>query len=399
MCQGVALTMQAVMQQQEQEAVMDPWLIIFTMLLIFFGLVMMTSASVEIGASLYDDPFYHLKKQVVFIFLGMIGAAILVNIPVYWWERGSNLLLFLALLMLTLVLIPGVGHTAGGGTRWINLGFMTLQVSEPAKICIVFFMAGLLSRHHDVICSSLKGFAIPFGLMATPVFLLLLEPDFGAVVVIMFAVMAMLFLAGARIWHFLLAALLLAGASAALIFTSGYRMRRVMSFLQALKDPFHEDIVFDSGYQLAQALIGFGRGEWFGMGLGNSIQKMYFLPDGHTDFIVAIIAEELGVIGVLVLLFLFAAFIYRILCIARKNENIGNYFSAYAAYGLAFIFIGQVVINVSVNIGLLPNKGLTLPFVSSGGSSLLTCIAMVALLVRIDMESREPQQRVTRVTA
>jgi len=394
MRQGVALIMQAVIQRQHaNEPMLDPWLVIFTLLLVVFGLVMMTSASVEIGASLYDDPFYHLKKQVIFIFMGMIGAAILINIPVNWWERGSNLLFALALLMLTLVLVPGVGHTAGGGTRWINLGFMTLQVSEPAKICIVFFMAGLLSRHHGFICGSLKGFAVPLAVMMLPVALLLLEPDFGAVVVIMFAVMAMLFLAGARLWHFLLAALLLVGAGAALIFTSGYRMRRVMSYLQALNDPFHEDIVFDSGYQLAQALIGFGRGEWFGIGLGNSIQKMYFLPDGHTDFIIAIIAEELGVIGVLALLLLFAAFIYRILKLARKNEKNGNFFSAYAAYGLAFIFIGQIVINVSVNIGLLPNKGLTLPFVSSGGSSLLTCIAMVALLVRIDMESGEPMAR------
>jgi len=381
--------MQAVMQQQRQQQPYygDPWLIILTLLLIFFGLIMMTSASVEIGASLYGDPFYHFKKQLVFLFLGMIGAAILVNIPVYWWEKGSYFVFFLALLMLSLVLVPGVGHTAGGGTRWINLGFMTLQVSEPAKICIVFFLAGLLSQHHDFICGSLKGFVVPFLLMLVPVALLLMEPDFGAVVVIMLAVMAMIFLAGAKFWHFLLATLLVTGAGAAMIFTSGYRMQRVMSYLQALKDPFHEDIVFGSGYQLAQALIGFGRGEWSGMGLGNSIQKMYFLPDGHTDFIIAIIAEELGVIGVLALLFLFAALISRVLVIARKNERNNNFFAAYAAYGLAFIFIGQVVINVSVNIGLIPNKGLTLPFVSSGGSSLLTCIAMVALLVRIDIEN------------
>lgn len=383
--------MQAVMQQQFETRPYygDTGLIILTLLLLFFGLIMVTSASVEIGENLYSDPLYHFKKQVVFMFLGLIGGAILLNIPLAWWEHCSYALFALALLMLVLVLLPGVGHTAGGGTRWINLGFMTLQVSEPAKICIVVFMAGLLSRHHDFICGSLKGFIVPFLLMLLPVALLLLEPDFGAVVVIMIAVMAMLFLAGARFWHFLLAALLVAGAGAALIFTSVYRMRRVTSYLQALKDPFHEDIVFDSGYQLAQALIGFGRGEWLGMGLGNSIQKMYFLPDGHTDFIIAIIAEELGVIGVLVLMALFTVFITRALVIARNNENNGNYFAAYTAYGLAFVFIGQIVINVSVNIGLLPNKGLTLPFISSGGSSLLTCMAMVALLLRIDIEDRQ----------
>lgn len=383
--------MQAVMQQQVENRPYhgDSWLIVLTLLLVFFGLVMMTSASIEIGESIYNDPFYHFKKQLASIVIGMLGGTFVLNIPISWWERGSNALYVLALFMLVMVLVPGIGHTAGGGTRWINLGFMTLQVSEPAKVCMVFFMAGLLSRHHDFICGSLKGFIMPFVLISFPAVLLLLEPDFGAVVVMMFAIMAMLFLAGARFWHFLLAAFVVAGAGAAIIFTSAYRMRRVMSYLQALQDPFHEDIVFDSGYQLAQALIGFGRGEWFGMGLGNSIQKMYFLPDGHTDFIIAIIAEELGVIGVLALLILFAVFITRILIIARSNEHNGNYFAAYSAYGLAFIFIGQVVINVSVNIGLLPNKGLTLPFISSGGSSLLTCLAMVALLLRIDIENRQ----------
>ena len=387
--------MQAVKQKfvQVQAYYGDNLLIILTLLLLCFGLIMMTSASVEIGASLYDDPFYHFKKHLIFIFLGLVGAGIILSIPLYWWEKGGYALYFIALLMLTLVLIPGVGYTAGGATRWINLGFMTLQVSEPAKICLVFFMATLLSQQHDFICGSLKGFIMPFLLLMPAVVLLLSEPDFGAVVVIMFAVMAMLFLAGARFWHFLLAVLLVCGAGAALIFTSGYRMRRVASYIQALKDPFHEEIVNNSGYQLAQALIGFGRGEWFGMGLGNSIQKMYFLPDGHTDFIISIVAEELGVIGVLTLLALFTAFIIRVLLIARKNEKNRNYFAAYAAYGLAFIFIAQVVINVSVNIGLLPNKGLTLPFVSSGGSSLLTCIAMVALLIRIDIENWSGGQR------
>lgn len=387
--------MQAVMQQHRQEQVYygDQWLIILTMLLVCFGLIMMTSASVEIGESLYGDPFFHFKRQLIFIIMGLIGAGVVYNIPVAWWQRGSNLLFAAALVLMGLVLVPGIGYTAGGGTRWINLGFMNLQASEPAKILIVFFMAGLLSRHHEFICGSLKGFAVPFGLMAIPMGMLLLEPDFGAVVVIMFAVMAMLFLAGARFWHFLLAACMVVGAGAALILSADYRMRRVVSYIQALKDPFDEDIVFDSGYQLAQALIGFGRGEWFGMGLGNSIQKMYFLPDGHTDFIMSIIAEELGAVGVLALLALFTAFIVRVLVIARKNENNGNFFSAYAAYGLAFIFIGQVVINVSVNIGLLPNKGLTLPFISAGGSSLLTCLAMVALLLRIDAENQRVQSR------
>ena len=213
--------MQAVMQHQtEPEAYFgDSWLIILALLLLCFGMVMMTSASVEIGETLYNDPLYHFKKQLVFFLLGLIGCAIIINIPVSLWERGSNVLYILALGLLCLVMVPGLGYTAGGGTRWINLGFMTLQVSEPSKIFIIFFMAGLLSRHHQFICGSLKGFALPFLFMLAPIGLLLMEPDFGAVVVIMFAIMAMLFLAGARFWHFLLAAVVVAGSGAALIFT------------------------------------------------------------------------------------------------------------------------------------------------------------------------------------
>jgi cell division protein FtsW len=220
----------------------------------------------------------------------------------------------------------------------------------------------------------------------------LLEPDFGAVVVSCLAVFGMLFLAGVKLYQFILAGVGAGLGAWLLILSSPYRMQRLETFLQALKDPFAEDVVYDAGYQLAQALIAFGRGEWFGVGLGNSIQKMYFLPEAHTDFVLAIIAEELGMVTVLLLLGLFFAFVARVLVIARRNELNNRLFAAYLGYGIAFLFLGQVLINMAVNVGLLPTKGLTLPFLSYGGSSLMACLVMFGVLLRIDIEHHQHHQ-------
>ncbi|MDC0598585.1 putative lipid II flippase FtsW [Gammaproteobacteria bacterium] len=365
----------------------DSYLLIISMLLIAFGLVMMTSASIEIAESQYGDAFYHLKRQIRFLFIGIVAAITVGMIPIKYWKQSSAILFLCALAFLIAVLMPGIGREVNGSTRWLNLGFMTIQASEPAKLLIVIFIAYVLSENREFICTSWKGFVIPFVMVLLPVILLLKEPDFGAVVVLMIAIFGMMFLAGVKLYHFALLLLLSAGGVAGLILSAPYRLARVKSFVQALSDPFNEDVVFGSGYQLAQALIGFGRGEWFGVGLGNSIQKMYFLPEAHTDFVLAIIAEELGVIAVMVLLGLFLGFILRALMIARKNEETGNFFSAYVAYGIAFLFAGQIIINAAVNVGLAPTKGLTLPFLSSGGSSLITCLVMLALLIRIDIEN------------
>jgi cell division protein FtsW len=370
----------------------DPWLLILAVVLVVFGLVMMTSASVEIASRSYGDPFYHLKRQFVFMVVGLVAAAIVLTMPMRFWYRGSVAWLALAYLLLVLVLIPGIGREVNGSTRWFRLGFFSLQASEPAKLLILFFMAWFLSRHRGLVRHSYKGLLIPLTLLGFPVCLLLLEPDFGAVVVLAIAVFGMLFLAGVKVYQFVGVVGLAAAGAWMLVISSDYRMQRLMTFLQALKDPFSEDVVFGSGYQLAQALIAFGRGEWFGVGLGNSIQKMYFLPEAHTDFVLAIIAEELGVVNVLLLLALFSAFVTRAILIARRNEKSGRLFAAYLAYGIAFLFIGQVLINVAVNTGLLPTKGLTLPFLSYGGSSLIMCLVMTAVLLRIDLEHHELQQ-------
>jgi cell division protein FtsW len=370
----------------------DPWLLVMTAMLLAFGLVMMTSASIEIASRDYGDALYHFKRQLVFLVIGLCGAFAVVQCPMRYWYKCSVALLMLSYLLLILVLIPGVGHLAGGGRRWFRLGFMSLQASELAKLFIVVFMAWFLGRHRELVRNSWKGFVYPVILLALPVLLLLMEPDFGAVVVLSIAVFGMLFLAGVKLYQFVIAGSAAVAAGWLLIATSEYRMRRVDLFLQALKDPFSEDIVFDGGYQLAQALIGFGRGEWLGVGLGNSIQKMYFLPAAHTDFILAIIAEELGMVTVVLLILLFLGFISRALWIARRNELSNRLFAAYLGYGIAFLFLGNVLINMAVNVGLLPNKGLTLPFLSYGGSSLVMCLVMLGVLLRIDIEHHQQQQ-------
>ncbi|MDT8397175.1 MAG: putative lipid II flippase FtsW [Pseudomonadales bacterium] len=367
----------------------DKYLLIVVVLLVAFGLVMMTSASIEIAAMQYADPFYHLKRQLRFLVMGLFAAAVVVMIPVGYWKKISMLLFVAALILLVLVFVPGIGREVNGSTRWIYVGFMSIQASEPAKLFIVMFLAFYMSENREEIRSSWKAFFMPFMFVMAPIVLLLKEPDFGAVVVLMIAVFGMMFMAGVKLHRLFMVIGMAAVAMALMVLTSSYRMARLNSFIQALTDPFSENVVYGSGYQLAQALIAFGRGEWFGVGLGNSIQKMYFLPEAHTDFVLAIIAEELGFLAVLVLMGGFLFLVFRALMIARGNEKSKNYFSAYLAYGISFILLGQILINMAVNVGLLPTKGLTLPFLSYGGSSLMVCLVMVAMLIRIDIENFE----------
>ncbi len=364
----------------------DPTLWLVAVMLIAFGLVMMTSASIEIANAQFGDGFYYLKRQFRFLAIGLVAGYLVINTPVRWWKHGSGVLYLGALALLVLVLVPGIGREVNGSMRWLNLGFMNVQASEIAKLCIIVFIAAYTSRNRQEVTRSLAGFMAPLICLGVPVVLLLKEPDFGAVVVLSIAVFGMLFMSGVGISRFLFIMISAATVLGMLVFSAEYRVERLKSFMAALANPFSEDVVFGSGYQLAQALIGFGRGEWLGMGLGNSIQKLYFLPEAHTDFVLAIIAEELGFLIMLALMALFALFIHRAMLVGRRNEEAQQFFAAYLAYGIAFIFTAQVLINIAVNVGLLPTKGLTLPFISYGGSSLIVCIVMVALLLRMDME-------------
>ena len=358
----------------------DRYLLLAVLALVSVGLLMIMSASISFADHKYGDAFFFTKRHLMYLLIGSSAALLVLQIPMRWWYEHAGLIVMAGVLALALVLIPGVGHSVNGSRRWFKLGMFTLQVSELAKVCMIFFVAAYLQRHQLRLRDSWHSFAIPLGVLAVYAFLLLLEPDFGSTVVLAATVLAMLFLGGVRLLQFFgLMAVGLAGV-AALAFTSEYRFRRLVTFL----DPWAQQ--FGDGYQLTQSLIAFGRGEWFGVGLGNSVQKLFYLPEAHTDFVFAILAEEFGLVGVLVVMALFALMIARILLIARKAVQRQDWFSAYVVFGIGILLAGQVFINIGVTSGLLPTKGLTLPFISYGGSSLLVCAAMIALVLRVGIE-------------
>ncbi|MEX2332876.1 MAG: putative lipid II flippase FtsW [Pseudohongiella sp.] len=357
-------------------------LMLVLFLLLGSGLIMMTSASMEIANSLAGDPFYFFKRQVFFIALSLLLMLVTLHIDMDIWYRSSPLLLCLAVVLLAMVLVPGVGTVVNGSARWIDLGFYRLQPSEMAKISMVMYMAAFLQRHRDEVHERWSGFMKPMIILGAVIALLHFEPDHGAMVIIMLTTFTMLFLAGARLHRFVLIVMICFAGVVALAIMKPYVINRLTSFL----NPWAAEYVYGEGYQLTQALIAFGRGEWLGVGLGNSIQKLYFLPEAHTDFVLSIIAEEMGLLGVLFVLALFITLIWTALRLGRESEARGRYFSAYVAFGIGMLFATQVFINFGVNTGLLPTKGLTLPFLSYGGNSLLISCFMVAVLMRIQYE-------------
>ena len=357
-------------------------LLVVMFLLMTIGLLMMTSASVEIANGQYNDPFFYFKRQLFFSVLTAVIVVITLTIPVRAWYSISLPLLLLSFALLALVLVPGVGRVVNGSARWIDLGFYNLQPSELAKIFIVVYLAAYLERHRFSVVETWAGFIKPMVILAGAIVLLHFEPDHGAMVILIGTTFSMIFLAGAKLHRFALVLMLCVSAVAALAVMKPYVLDRFSSFL----NPWAAEYVYGEGYQLTQALIAFGRGGWFGEGLGNSIQKLHFLPEAHTDFVLAIVAEEFGFVGVSVVVGLFITLVAQAFKIGKRVELSGNLFPAYLAYGIAMLFACQTLINVGVNIGLLPTKGLTLPFLSYGGNSLLISGFMVAVLVRIDYE-------------
>ncbi|MEE3240035.1 MAG: putative lipid II flippase FtsW [Pseudomonadota bacterium] len=355
-------------------------LLLSTFTLLAIGLVMISSASMDYASQRYDDPFYHTRRHAIYLIIALIAGFIASKVSVELWQRSDKYLLLLSFIILTLIIIPGVGLTANNATRWLKIGPLTLQGSEVAKLGVIVYLGSYLVRQNDLVRSKWSGFLNPMAIMMAMVVLLIKEPDFGAVVVLISAALGMLFLGGVRLWQFIITLIGVGGLCVLLVMSSQYRMQRLYSYL----DPWSDQ--FGDGYQLTQALIAFGRGEWFGLGLGDSIQKLFYLPEAHTDFIFAIIAEELGFIGCLLVLSIYIVLIGRILFIARKAESMSQSFSAYVAYGVSIVFSAQLFINVGVNIGLLPTKGLTLPFLSYGGSSLLVSCVLIGLVLRIHQE-------------
>lgn len=361
-------------------ATFDRLLALVALTLLLLGAVMITSASMEVAYGRLGDPFFYATRQLLYIALGVIALFCTLIVPMRHWQSGSGWLLALAFVLLVMVLI--VGREINGSQRWIPLGVVNLQASEVAKLGLVLYLAGYLVRRGDEVRQHWRGFVKPMVVIALAVMLLLMEPDFGAVVVLLSAAIGMMFLAGVRLQQFVMLIIGCGGAIAALAVSQPYRMAR----LQTYTDPWAHP--FDSGYQLTQSLIAFGRGEWFGTGLGNSIQKIFYLPEAHTDFVFAVAAEELGVIGSAGITLLLVTLCVRALIIGFKAEQYGQHFSGYTAYGIGLLLGMQTLINIGVNTGLLPTKGLTLPMLSYGGSSLLVCCVSVGLLLRIDHERR-----------
>lgn len=359
---------------------LDGWLLFSSLSLALLGWVLVSSASVAIAEAWTGSPHYFALRQGVYLLLAIAAALAVSRIPLSLSRFNGHWFLVLAFILLAAVLI--VGREVNGSTRWVSLGPFNLQASEMSKIFILIYLAGYLVRHLQDVRETFSGFFKPLFLVVLYGGLLIAQPDYGALVVAMAAVMGMVFLAGVKLTHFILV-LLLAGAALALIaIAEPYRVQRLVSFT----DPWARQ--FDSGYQLTQALIAFGRGQWTGLGLGNSVQKLFYLPEAHTDFIFSILAEELGLIGALVTLGLFALMIVRIFRVGRKCEEVRHFYAAYLCYGVGVILAVQILINLGVNTGLLPTKGLTLPLISYGGSSLLSCGLMLGLVFRADYECR-----------
>lgn len=362
---------------------LDVRLSVLTFALIAFGTVAMSSASMGFAAAEFDNPFYHTFRHLVYLVLGIAIAYQVWRIPMRYWQDNSWLFLFGALVLLILVLIPGIGREVNGSRRWLPLGIMSLQSSEVAKVFVNIYLASYLVRRLHEVRHRLLGFLKPMLVLMVFTVLLLAEPDFGAAVVMMAAAMGVLFLGGVKLWQFLGIIIVVGVAAVFTALSSEYRLKRLTAFT----DPWAD--MYNTGYQLTQALIAFGRGELTGVGLGNSVQKLFYLPEAHTDFVASIIAEEMGFIGMLLLLALFAGFVHRLLQIARQAELGGQLFSAYVVYGIALLFGFQAFINIGVNAGLLPTKGLTLPFFSYGGSSLIVNCVLVSMALRVSRELRE----------
>ena len=359
--------------------------------LLTLGLVMVGSASISMAASKLDQPMFYFIRQTIFAAMGLGLAWMVVSIRLSFWQKNAHYLLVLGIILLVLVLIPGIGREVNGSRRWLPFGPINLQVAELIKLFSIIYIADYLQRHRGKLKESFFKIFGPLVLLAVAALLLLLQPDMGSVVVILSTVLAMLFLGGARLDVFIALIFSLAIAFAGLIWFAPYRMQRLQSFMDPWADPF------GSGFQLTQALIAFGRGDWLGVGLGSSMQKLFYLPEAHTDFLYSILAEELGLIGAMTVIVLFFLFIWRALAIGRAAELAGQVFSAQIAYGIG-IWLGlQACVNMGVNMGALPTKGLTLPLMSYGGSSLLIVCVAIALLFRVDLETRQPKKSTARI--
>ncbi len=382
-----------VLQWGHKRFYLDTVLLSVSLGILVLGYVMVASASLHLGEKLANDSFYFPKHQLVHVLMGLASAVFVASRPLAFWEKYAQVLFIFGLFLLTLVLIPGLGKTVNGSVRWLSVLGVRVQVSEVFKLIAVVYMATFINHRLQMVRTSWQGMLRPMMMLSVACVLLLKEPDFGSAAVIMAVAMGMLFLAGARLVQFGILLAMASGGAVFLVMTSPYRLKRVLSFADPWSDPLN------TGFQLTQALIAFGRGEWMGVGLGSSVQKLFFLPEAHTDFLFSVIGEELGLVGAVVVILLFALIVWRAFIIGRLAERVGNRFAAFIAYGLGIWFGLQAFINMGVNMGMLPTKGLTLPLMSYGGGSMIVMCSALALLFRVRSEIVEACGSVSRERA
>ena len=360
----------------------DSQLIIAVLALMGIGLVMVASSSISIATRALGDPLYYFWRQSVYVALGLLMMLAATRIPLQVWRKSGPVLLAVGALMLMLVFVPGLGREVNGSMRWLSLGPINLQPSEPMKLFMVLYLAGYLVRRGELVRNTVGGFIRPMSILAVIGVMLLFEPDYGATVVLFTTALGMLFLGGVPFWSFVGWASFVVVSMGVVVMAAPYRVDRMLTFMNPWAEPL------GSGYQLTQALIAIGSGEWFGVGLGSSVQKLFYLPEAHTDFLFAVLAEELGMVGVLVVILLFTFVVWRAIAIGTRAEMAGHAYGAYLAYGVGLLIGLQAFVNIGVNMGVLPTKGLTLPLMSYGGSSLLVNSFAVGLVMRVDHEMR-----------
>lgn len=375
-------TMQAGRASVSEAMGFDMWLVTSVVALLSLGTVMVYSATIAEDSRTLSINHGPLVRHLFHIALGTVLMIIAAFIKMSWLQSASRALLLFGLFMLLVVLLPGVGVEVNGSLRWISLAGIRFQPSEFMKIAAIIYFADYLARKKDDLHLFKVGI-IHVGLVVGAIgLLLLLEPDFGSTAVIIATVVVMMFLAGVRFWHFLISVSVAVALMGAIMWMEPYRVARLLSYRDPWADPF------GTGFQLIQALIAIGRGEWFGTGLGASIQKLFYLPHAGNDFLIAIIGEELGAVGIFAVLGLFGLFLFRVFAISRRALKLGQRFPAFLAQGIGMIMALQASVHIGVNTGLLPTKGLTLPMMSHGGSSMLSTMAAIGLLIAVDRQSR-----------
>ena len=358
----------------------DPVLIVVAITLASLGVVMVASSSIAVAEGQHVGPFHYLFRHLVFLGLGIGLCALMMTFELEWFERNAFSLLLFAVILLLLVFAPGFGMRINGAHRWIRLGIVGFQSVEAVKLLFVFYLASYLVRQHNAVRTRFFGVIKPVGVAVVLVGLLLMQPDFGSAALIVAVTIGMLWLGGARMRNLLYLAIPAMPAIAWAALTSDYRVKRLTTFLNPWADPFND------GFQLTQALIAVGRGEWFGVGLGASVQKLFYLPEAHTDFILAVIAEELGFAGIVLVIGLFAILVGRAFALGLRAVERGQRYAGYCAFGIGLMLGLQALVSIGVNLGVLPTKGLTLPLISSGGSSVLMTCAAIGVLLRVSYE-------------